>query len=388
MNGPTRPQQPGKATAQAGPPTVTVLIADDQASADSPGGMQLKVKRLAALSGLPKLTVRAIPTGRLADIAGAADGTVVFLQSEGGRDPARRDLVLRCLDAGAHVVELNVFALDASDRPVHPRYVPAFLSRDGYHRHVLRCTAQGRRPRTAALILPNPLLHPVRRRTPRHPDGEIRLLRIGRPDPVKWTSFEIDFATRLARRQPGLRVRLRLVGAPVTIRSRTGGGPANLTVDVQGYSAEVDDLYAWSDLYLHHSRIGETYGNTILEAVLSAVPVVCALDPSWDCAPLEFLGEGNLTTSPAALLDAPETVLGLVGGTPVCSRDDVGADVFLGRILSAADGPERLAPAPGLTQALRHMSTTVHRLGGGASGVPAAVARQAARSLWRRVHGQ
>lgn len=388
MTGLTRPEPRTGPTASTRATATTVLVADDQASADSPGGMQLKVKRLAALSGLPKLTVRAIPTERLADTARAADGTVVFLQSEGGRDPERRDLVLRCLDAGAHVVELNVFALDASDRPTHPRYVPAFLSRDGYHRHVLRCTAQGRRPRAAALILPNPLLHPVHRRPPRRPDGEIRLLRIGRPDPVKWTSFEIDFATRLARRQPGLRVRLRLVGAPETIRSRAGDGPVNLTVDVQGYSADVENLYAWSDLYLHHSRIGETYGNTILEAVLSAVPVVCALDPSWDCAPLEFLGEGNLTAGPTALLDAPETVLGLVGGAPVCSRDDVGADVFLGRILSAADGSGRLAPAPSPLQALRHMSTTVHRLGGEASSIPAAVARQAARSLWRRVHGQ
>ncbi|MEJ2578685.1 MAG: hypothetical protein P8Z68_06250, partial [Kineosporiaceae bacterium] len=163
--------------------------------------------------------------------------------------------------------------------------------------------------------------------------------------------------------------------------------PPNLRVEFWDYAADVSDLYSWSDLYLHHSRIGETYGNTLLEAALSGVPVACALDPSWDCAPLEFLGEGNVLATPAALLRKPETVLDLVGADPVCPRRDLGADIFVERVLSAAADPGRLTSAPSLAEALRYLADTAQRLDGRRRSALPSAGRQALRAATRRVRG-
>lgn len=364
-----------------------LVIVDGRAGADTPGGVELLVRRVGVVDGGPGMRIHAATAERTVDLARGAQDAVVLLQSEGGRDAGARDLVRACLGLGATVVELNVFALGLGDRPRHPNYLPAFLSWDGLNRHVLRSVAEGYRPRCEAVLLPNPLVHKITRR-PTHPPGDaVRLLRIGRPDPIKWTRFEIEFGERLAIRRPDLRVQLRLIGVPQSLRPEPGSLPPNLEVDCQDYTPGVAEAYGWAHAYLHHSRIGETYGNTLLEANLSGLPVICALNPAWDCAPLEFLGQGSLLATPQVLLSRPEATLELLGSDVVPRRRDVSPADFVRRLLAAVRDPGNRVAAPSLPGALRYVYATAGRLGAKRRGGALAVGHETIRSTNRRVRG-
>jgi hypothetical protein len=322
--------------------------------------------------------------------ANRSSKTIVFLQSEGTRDPARSTAIRDWLCGGAIVVELNVFALPAADRPQLAAYIPAFLSWDGYCRHVIRATTAGYRPYGHAAILPYPLLHDVSSYPRRWDGSRVKLLRIGRPDIRKWTTFEVKLCRRLARQWPEMEFELSLVGAPLELLIKRSSLPTNLAVKVLPYSRDVSSLYSSNDIYIHYSRIGETYGNTLAEASVRGLPIICVLDPAWDCAPIEFLDQReHVIASPRRLLRNPPDVRALLRQRGHAHRgaDALDVEEFTRRLLNIAESGDSMTAAPSLVQALRYLHQECNVLGSPVHERAAAPVREAVRSAYRRRRG-
>ncbi|WP_292602290.1 glycosyltransferase family 4 protein [Nocardioides sp. REDSEA-S30_B4] len=175
-------------------------------------------------------------------------------------------------------------------------------------RYQLRSRLEGLKQTSSCFVLPNPRWGSGRTSTIRSlPDrGELTLLRIGRPDPIKWSNFELEYAVALHRktRRP---VRLVRVGYP---------GPhavtsvAGVRVEDLPYQDDLSEIYRGADLYVHYSRIGETFGNTVFEAQETGLPVIFAASLGWDCAPVEYLPQSSfLFASRGWLLKNADTSL-------------------------------------------------------------------------------
>ena len=265
----------------------TVLAVVTEPGSSTPGGTFVLQERLKTATGM---SVLMLTENEVLDHLRATplpDRWVVFTQQEGSLNPAYRTWAEAVLDAGAHLVELNVFNLPSRWRPVHPAYVMAVLSEDGLARYRMRSWATAGGSTQRALILPN-IISSVETRKWTERSRELRLLRLGRPDPIKWSSWEVDYAARLAQARPHTPVRLTLVGSPPGI-TETRPIPNNLRVVVDPFVHTVSEHYAMHVVYVHFSRIGETFGNTVAEAQEAGLFVVLAADPRWDCAPATFL---------------------------------------------------------------------------------------------------
>jgi glycosyltransferase involved in cell wall biosynthesis len=232
-------------------------------------------------------------------------GDFVFLQQEGLLSPEFKFLATKALDNGVTIIEKNVFALASSHRPIHQNYYMALMSEDGAFRYSLRSAFSLNKSQANYLLVPNPNLKidlDDNELTLSKMGNVINLLRVGRPSMLKWTDFEIEFAYRLARQLPFLEVNLHLVGAP---KFKNLKNQTNLKIFLHEYTSDVHQFYSESDVYIHHSRIGETFGNTIFEAASFGLPIVCAYDIAWDCAPIEYLSDSAFHKAPSSILKDP-----------------------------------------------------------------------------------
>lgn len=240
--------------------------------------------------------VRATSDQVLHQIEGTPDEVqvTVYVQKSGSLSPEFASMAQTWLAAGARVVEKNVFARASRFRPNHANYRMSLMSDDGAHRFVLRSLfVPGPKVRTYIhLTLPTFELTAEDSGIAASSREELTLLRIGRPDPIKWSEFERDFALNLSRSN-SQRIRLIRVGYPSVSGGRQSAQEGNLTIEDIPYAKDTSSLYTSADVYLHHSRIGETFGNTLAEAKKAGLPVVMAVDLYWDCAGIELLTKGR-----------------------------------------------------------------------------------------------
>jgi hypothetical protein len=294
-------------------------------------------------------------TGTLRQLAPTR--AVVFTQQEGVLSAGYARQATEWLSCGATVVEKNVFALPSPWRPRHPRYVMALMSLDGSHRLRLRSLLGGAsRPRTWT-HLTNPFDPGTTLPSRRDSDVDLHFLRVGRPDLRKWSPFEIAFVRRAAAAHPSLTFRLTLVGVPEEMTPV--GLPPNVDLVALPYlrRSQLYDYYARAHVYLHHSRIGETYGNTLAEAAMSGAQIVFGSEPHWDCAPVEFIPPGSVVGTPRHLCrSAPDLVRQLLQmpSPPVRTMCDGGT--LITTLLTLAEEPTHTAlPEPRLRDSLRYV---------------------------------
>lgn len=213
---------------------------------------------------------------------------VVFTQQEGHLNATYKSWALRCLALGAVIIEKNVFGVPSRFRPRHPRYLMALMTPGSVARFKIRSLGALLRCPQHYLLRPNRLRSITFAPNTEGVHGKYRLLRIGRPDARKWTHFEVSLAERMVELVDVDQVELSLVGAPVELLP-IETTHADLTIRCSSYSPDAIDFYGLNDIYLHYSKIGETYGNTLAEAQASGVFVVFVAEPDWDCSPVWFL---------------------------------------------------------------------------------------------------
>ena len=378
--------------------TRTLVLVDrtDVPRQRATGGIELLFDRLVAAAHSQGIQVVRDPsTEAIADLRRGGP-VLVFTQQEGRLSARYRQWAEQCLAAGAVVVEKNVFALPSRHRPVDPGYLHALMSMDGAHRFAWRSAWAGAPPPASFLLLPNPLMVGVGvAPSPRVPAaGRIRLLRAGRMDPVKWTTWEQRLAREMASARPGLDVELTLIGVPPGARLDDASSPPNLTIATRE-AMPPEDLwraYGQADAYVHHCLIGETYGNTLAEAQAAGCLPVAALAAEWDCAPMEFLDpDRSWVGSPrrglaeaGAIADAIVARAADMGATPTPVLDPA---EYAARLMGVLDGSmaQRTLPTP--REGLDYLRATGRRLGGTSGGVRAPVL-EAARAGRARVRAR
>jgi glycosyltransferase involved in cell wall biosynthesis len=151
------------------------------------------------------------------------------------------------------------------------------------------------------------------------PQDAFIAIRLGRPDPRKWSDLLILHGARLLADLPRLHlvflsapesrhgVIRRLMGARVTL--------APFTTE----RATVARYLAASDAMLHYARYGESFGYALAEAALAGLPVIAQSTPWGDNAQAELIRDGEtgfLVDDYAAALRA----LQRLSGDPVFAR--------------------------------------------------------------------
>lgn len=118
-------------------------------------------------------------------------------------------------------------------------------------------------------------------------------LRVGRPDPRKWSDLLIVHGARLLREFP--RLHFAFLSAPANrdgiIRHAMGSRVtlAPFATD----RATVARYMAASDVMIHYARYGESFGYAIAEAALAHLPVIAQATPWGDNAQAELIHPGE-----------------------------------------------------------------------------------------------
>lgn len=118
--------------------------------------------------------------------------------------------------------------------------------------------------------------------------------RCSRPDDQKWHDVCLKSLPRIYRKVPG--VRCVIQGATDRVRTTLAGLGLDGRVQLQEPSVHVGDFYRQVDIFIHGSRIGETFGCVIAEAMANSIPVVTLATPQRKKANAQAeLVENNVT---------------------------------------------------------------------------------------------
>jgi len=137
--------------------------------------------------------------------------------------------------------------------------------------------------------------------------GELLACRVTRADLRKWSPRLEAALPALMARVPELK--LALMAPPPQKRrllERRFGGRV-LCLELESDIRRVQALYAASDLMLHSSGIGESFGLSMAEAMAAGLPVVVDSTPSMDNAQVELVEHGRtgfVVKSAAAFVEA------------------------------------------------------------------------------------
>lgn len=252
----------------------------------NPGGVELEYLALSSFAS--KLGIQVVASTSEEILSSATSGDMIYIQDEGRLNKAYRDWAYKLLNRNVVIIEKNVFALPSKYRPFHKNYRMIVMSKDGAYRYRLRSLLIRNR-QEKMLIVPN---LPFWDRNSDSPiknisDSRLRILRVGRPDIRKWTNFEVETLEKIFNSSGDVPVKLSLVGAPESMFELVNS--RRIEVECIPYTNNVAQHYRTNDLYFHHSRIGETFGNTIFEAAEYGLFIVFVFDLKWDCAPIEYL---------------------------------------------------------------------------------------------------
>ena len=118
-------------------------------------------------------------------------------------------------------------------------------------------------------------------------------LRLGRPDPRKWSDLLICHGARLLAELP--RLHFVFLSAPenrAPVIRRLMGGRATLAAFTADHGL-VTRYLAAADVMLHYARYGESFGYALAEAALAGLPIVVQATPWGDNAQTELVQDGE-----------------------------------------------------------------------------------------------
>ncbi len=150
----------------------------------------------------------------------------------------------------------------------------------------------------------------------RIPLDALLLGRVGQPDPSIWPPALITTFARFAAEEA--RAWLLLVGAPSSVMVQRDRLPASIAERIVlapfMYGDEaVRRSYGALDVFLHITRIGDTFGLVLCESMLCGVPVVTVATPARNNGHVEIVGNrigGLVCASPEAALSATRGLAG------------------------------------------------------------------------------
>jgi len=266
------------------------------------------------------------------DAAAAWCADVVHIHRAGYSNPRETALMRALKRPGVPLVETNVFA--RFDAGAGGKLIDAHCLLSGW------CACKWRAWGGAAAlgktfhVLPNPVDADGISRVPEAaraafrealgvPAGRFLFGRIGQPHPAKWSPRMLDAFAEVLRR--GHDAGLLLVGAPDDLLAAVARLPRAVRARVVSLPQTASDrrlsqCLTAMDGFLHLSRIGESFGMVLCEAMLCGVPVVTLSTPLKDNSQLEVVGHG--VGGIVALTEAavPEAMVALMQDAPLRAR--------------------------------------------------------------------
>lgn len=290
------------------------------------------------------------PGETLAAAAWRAD--IVHIHRTGYADRRETALLAALKAPDVRVVETNVFArFDAGEGG---RLIDAHCLLSQWCAWKWRAWGGPAARRKPMFVLPNPVDGAGIARVPDEeraavrasldvPPGRFLFGRVGQPHAAKWSPRMVDaFAEVIARDHDA---GLLLVGAPEDVLARVRALPDPVRARVTSHPVTASDrrlsgLLSAMDGFLHVSRIGESFGMVLCEAMLCGVPVVTLSTPLKDNSQLEVVGHGRGGIVALRADALPDAMLALM-------RD---ADL---RARVRAGGPERMQALYGAARVSR-----------------------------------
>jgi glycosyltransferase involved in cell wall biosynthesis len=134
--------------------------------------------------------------------------------------------------------------------------------------------------------------------------------RVGSPISSKWSQATLEAFATYGRGNPD--AWLLLVGIPADLRSSVAAMPEALRrrvvlIDFLHGDAALREAYASMDVFLHASRIGESFGMVLAESLSCGTPVITLSTPTKDNSQLEVVGHekgGLVAANVAGMIEA------------------------------------------------------------------------------------
>lgn len=161
-----------------------------------------------------------------------------------------------------------------------------------------------KKPKPLASVIPNPVdisgFYPIDKSEKKEvrkdmgiPENAFVLGRIGRPDLNKWSPVIFNMYFNLAKDNKN--IYMVLVGAPRKYENMVSKFPRAIRSRIIFMPSVNDDsklrkLYGIFDVFLHVSRIGESFGLVLCESMLCGVPVITLATPLKDNSQMEVVG--------------------------------------------------------------------------------------------------
>jgi glycosyltransferase involved in cell wall biosynthesis len=201
------------------------------------------------------------------------------------------------------LLETNVFGLLRAEQDdfVDFRFFITFANAAQAYRRIGKTITSVDLSRIGGLHFPQtliPMLAPQTRNDFRKALGigenEILAIRLGRPRSSKWKAWEYEAFCMAKKQCPHLK--LLLMEPREDVRQRASHGSFSDSVIIRRVSEDyawIDQLYASSDIMVHASTWGESFGYTIAEAMAAGVPVIVRTTPWGDNAQVELVQNGR-----------------------------------------------------------------------------------------------
>ncbi len=125
-------------------------------------------------------------------------------------------------------------------------------------------------------------------------EDEVLALRVGQPGPGKWTKWEAEAYCMARKGAPNLR--LVLMEPPAKMQSELlarGKGEGITVLPATANFDRLNGIYAASDVMIHATYFGESFGYTIAEAMQAGLPVIARSTPWGDNAQVELVDNGR-----------------------------------------------------------------------------------------------
>lgn len=151
-------------------------------------------------------------------------------------------------------------------------------------------------------------------------ESDFVMVRVGRPG-HKWATWECEAFKVAKKENPRLRMILMEPNSNIKQKVRSGFyGEGIVLLDATSDTSYLNAIYASSDIMLHASSFGESYGYTLAEGMQCGLPIITRTTPWADNAQVELVKNGETGFVCCSVAGMTQSILELANDTALRAR--------------------------------------------------------------------